>query len=743
MKYYVVRDAFGNVFPILNALASRKHYSNYKSSVNTQLAFIFFAWLISPLLFIFLSVFFVLRYKEKITNKFFMNSIVESKYKNMLFPVVDKKVFSIIGYRIYPEEYDEHKILVSDSSKIGDLAKKGNVQKKVSDRQIGLNIDTLTRHFIFLGTTGSGKTETIMSFFIDVIKSGSGCALLDGKSDQFMEFKLYNLCKENNYETQFYALILNKAEKRPNTNTYNPLISFDSAFKTSEFLGDLLGGGGSGDSNGDYFQNRGKVMLANIVMYYKARQKYYLEPFSLTELSLSIAPVELNNLYYMGYGTMQDIEKKIIKVMGESPSLSNIMRKAELMKVPQNEKTKHCELLYEYVNQTPHHARQIEGLIGIDFSFFRESYDFMNSVEPYIVGISQSWAKYIELIAEAIYRINKKDGRTYLYNELDFVRMTEIRKIYKSLKNLDSEEFQYIQREMGSNRTEFGILKEGLGLGDEDAEESAENINQDALQQHSYSQQQWSRLFGLLQNYSHVFGTPNPEVDGADVLKNNKVLYIMLPVLELSADQTGILGKIFILLFRTVAGIALGGDKQDQIPTQFQIYQNKIKPRPIFIIVYDELGSYMTDGLSVQLSQIRSLNMSAILSVQDMVSVKPRGIDEEQRRILANLSKIILQHKDKDVIELQQLVPEVEVLESTGYLQSAIKDNQFIANKGDMKIERQKAFDMTMSKNFQKGMGMMILDKDEPIIFQSYYVGGNESALMISRFDSFKNVYYQ
>jgi hypothetical protein len=216
----------------------------------------------------------------------------------------------------------------------------------------------------------------------------------------------------------------------------------------------------------------------------------------------------------------------------------------------------------------------------------------------------------------------------------------------------------------------------------------------------------------------------------------------MLPVLELSADQIEMLGKMFILMFKTIAAIALGGDRQSATPVQFRIYQNKIKPNPIFLMVLDELGSYMTENLSFLLSQVRSLRIAMILSVQDVVSMKPGNSgDKELKRILANLGKLILKNRDNDTKQMEELIPEVDVAVTDGWVKSSVS-GQLIDSKR-LNVRKEKIFDIGISTRFEKGMGAYIDGaRDEPIFYQSYYLGDNaKSALQIRRFDAFENLY--
>src|SRR5574344_2021648 len=66
-------------------------------------------------------------------------------------------------------------------------------------------------------------------------------------------------------------------------------------------------------------------------------------------------------------------------------------------------------------------------------------------------------------------------------------------------------------------------------------------------------------LFSLFVAYKHVFGQGKSEIDPQKILTDNKILYILLPPLELADDQTKILGKIILMTIKEVAGIALGG----------------------------------------------------------------------------------------------------------------------------------------------------------------------------------------
>lgn len=742
MRRYVARNASGGVYQVLGTLDSHRAYEHAKERIQQILFWLPFAYLFSPIFFIVLFVFAVYRYYNEIHVVFFPHKEVTAKYKSLFTPLTNRSLFSAIGYRVYPEELESHLTLVNSDEKedMKELARKGAKMKRNMARQFGFNVDKLTRHSVFLGTTGAGKTETVMSFFIDVIKAGAGIGMVDGKSDQAMEYKIYNLCKEYYFETQFYAIILNKPELGTESNTYSPLLSYNSAMKASEFLGEFIVGG---EGNADYFANRGKVMLGNIVMHYKNRQRYYGESFSIGDLSSAIGLVEMNNIYYLSFGIATDIEKLIVSAMEEDASFARLIDRAKGVKTAQSDTLEHCEVLYEYINQNAHLTREVEKSLGVKYDYLSNYYSLFTLLDEYISSISPTWKKYVYVVAEGLYYSFNEKKRGYLYNTTSPVTMKEIRSLYSSIKDEKSAEYGEAIKLFSKNGNDVYIDLFSEALGMTDSAENAEKISADALQQHSYATQQWGRLFGLFKEYSRITGTPYPEVDGEDIIKNNKVLYVMLPVMELSGDQIEVLGKMFILMFRNISSIALGGDKQSATPIQFKIYQNKIKPNPVFLMVLDELGAYMISGVSVLLSQLRSLRIAMLLSIQESVSVQPNGSDgqREQSRIMGNLAKIVLQNRDSDTHEFEKMIPEVEVIESDGYLHSAVGKRVF--GSKSLTVKKVKNFEIGQSSRFAKGFGVYVDGaRDEPTYFQSYYIGDNgESPLQIRKFDAFENVY--
>lgn len=67
------------------------------------------------------------------------------------------------------------------------------------------NSDSRT-HALVMGTTGSGKTETLLSFAFNAIVWGSGFIYVDGKADNSLPAKVYALCKRVGREDDFLVI---------------------------------------------------------------------------------------------------------------------------------------------------------------------------------------------------------------------------------------------------------------------------------------------------------------------------------------------------------------------------------------------------------------------------------------------------------------------------------------------------------------------------------------------------------
>jgi len=741
MRSYIARGKKGQIYSVMGTLGARQHYEYNKDIFTKYTPYLILFYFISPVFFLTTLFFLLYRYRVEIHKVYFKNAEVENKYKEFFTPMVSPEMFSAVGYRVYPEELNEHLFLINSDTKEDKkaLGKKAQKMRRISTRQFGFNVDKLTRHIFYVGTTGSGKSETIMSFFTDVIRNAGGIGFIDGKGAIDMEGRIYNLCKEEYYETQFYVVNFTSPEESPDSNTYSPLLSYPSAMKAGEFLGEYIGGG---DGNADYFANRGKVMMGNVIRHYKSRQYHYGENFSFSDIAQGRNHLEMSNIYALSYGVCLEIEEIIKQRTEDSVKFKSFMNKARGLKIPALDEIENLELLHEYLSQNASSIYLIEKELGLDFEFISNYFMLYSLILDYIKGISASWAKYTLAISQAVYSVAKANNQNFLYTKTNPIKMRTIREYYIAFKR-EQAEHQVAVAAFGDKKDVISNFNEALGLV-EGSKEHLEKLEASAMQQHGYAIQQWDRVFDLFTAYRKIMGVVYPDIDGEDIIKNNKVLFVLLPATELSKDLVEALGKLIILMFKNIASIALGGSKQASTSVQFKIYQHKIMPTPIFMMVTDEIGSYMpSNGMSLIASQVRSLRIALIIAGQDVVSVEPNGADgkRERARLMANLAKIVLQTRDMDTADLERLVPDVEVLESDSMLKSATT-HEYI-NNPNYNVKKVKMFDIGIATKFAKGFGMYLDGaRDEPIYFQSYYLGDNiRQALQIRKRNSFINVY--
>ena len=746
MSVRVIRDeGTGRYYPILSAKKGRAKYEAFKTDMKFKIFLLILLLPFSPLGFFLVLMYLMKSYKENIKDVFFKNLKVKSIYRNMFKPIVTDKVYVKVGYRVYFEDWENHKAILGLPSKERGkrLAQKEKEMKKKEYMQVGFDRDFLTRHLVFAGTTGAGKTETVMTLLEAVIKGGGGYMMIDGKADMKMEMKLYSLHMKHKYETQFQIINLLKAETTPESNTFNIALTYPSAFKTAEFFGELLDtmSSGGGD-NADYFKGRGKVLVSCEASHLKLREISYGEKFTVADFVISSSVIETNNIFYLNYCVSQDLEMLIRKKTDTNKWFGDLMMSAKASKTPSIEYLQHIDWLIEYVSRNPQYIKKVQNVLGIDYGFIKSIHSTMFMYVSYMTEISPEWIRYAEAVAFVMYKLFKMEERNFLYTEPNFCRITDIRKMYLELrKKEDSNYYRHINAILNKNAEYKTLYENAL---DFESEQNVEKIPPTAVQQHGYAQQQWTRLFNILSEYAHIFNSPYPEVEIEDLFKNNKCLYVQLPATEFTTDLVKILGAIFVLMFKTLASIALGGEKQDTLPVQFKIYQDLIKPVPLYVAIFDEYGSYpVPKAMPLLLAQTRSLNCSIIISVQDFASLQPMREDRwEKSRTVANTSKILLESKDDDIIEyMGKFIKEVDYLEGDIKLDYLNKNNFYVDRLGGYKIERRKPIDEKIVKEFSTGFGMLIHRDDEPILFQSYYAGGKESKLYICKLNHFDEAY--
>ncbi len=97
----------------------------------------------------------------------------------------------------------------------------------------------------------------------------------------------------------------------------------------------------------------------------------------------------------------------------------------------------------------------------------------------------------------------------------------------------------------------------------------------------------------------------NPEVNLLDCIKQNKIVYVMLPTMN-KPDQSKEFGKIFMSDFRTVVGWL----QQDFT----------LRPKVPYLVIMDEAGGYANENWDTLFQQCRSANISLVVSAQSVAN---------------------------------------------------------------------------------------------------------------------------
>jgi hypothetical protein len=609
-------------------------------------------------------------------------------YEVELKPLLTAKHFFKFGYEVSLDELDEH-LAVLNAPNFGKLLslKEKKVKSKEQWRIIGVDKDQLTRHFLIFGTTGAGKTSFLMVIFEKLFSLGGGLIFVDGKAEDVMFKKLYSLAKKYNRERDVFLInFLVDEGDRESTNTFNPIITFFPV-QTVAFLSALMG-----DASGDqsYWQGRGKALLRPIVFFYFFRKKYYGELFSYENIQSGLEIQETTLLAVLTYALALAYEEQL----ATDSAIQRLYNEGKRKKTPSTD-FPYMEVLRTLFILAPQKRKEFE-LLGYDPSYLEALFKVYTLFRTYIAGVKQTWWNAVRWIAEQFYKNTKTQN--ILEMKLDELRLAlnnTVNELSERAKDKESgftdEEKQFIT-----------IYKDPNVLGD-------------AIEQHGYANQQWTDIFSQIETFSFIFGALNPEVDFVDVLKNNKIVYVLLPALKYDPSTTNLLGKMVVQAIKQACSVVLGG-KIEMHKDEKAILESRYRPKPLGMVVLDEYGAYPISGLDTIFAQVRSLNISFMVSVQDYQSIRPEGKEGGDKRVWGNASKIAFLTKDDEVLEkLNKYISEEY---ATRYQTKAYSTTDVIQSS-DVAIEKTVNFDPKKLLSAKYGFGMAYIDR--PVLFQSFW----------------------
>jgi len=156
-----------------------------------------------------------------------------------------------------------------------------------------------------------------------------------------------------------------------------------------------------------------------------------------------------------------------------------------------------------------------------------------------------------------------------------------------------------------------------------------------AFEQHAYRTTQLMPVLNLLdKTYGFIFRDKFPEIDMIDITLNNRILVMLIPSLEKSAQEAENLGKLAIACLRVMMGKNLGSEIEG---SRNDLLTSKATAAPYpYMIALDELAYYFADGIAVMFAQARSLGFCMIAAAQDLEKLTEGNRAAEAGAMLAN-----------------------------------------------------------------------------------------------------------
>ncbi len=186
---------------------------------------------------------------------------------------------------------------IKDYNDINPGTKKPNMARGISyfgnsrqtNEELWFSNDDLRTHCLIFGSTGSGKTEALVSLAFNSLVQGSGFIYVDGKGDNSLYAKVFSMVRAVGREDDILLInfmtgardIVGPQEKRL-SNTLNPFSKGSSSMLT-QLVVNLMDGGGN-SSDGDMWKGRAIAFveaLMKVLVYVRDENGFLLDANSI------------------------------------------------------------------------------------------------------------------------------------------------------------------------------------------------------------------------------------------------------------------------------------------------------------------------------------------------------------------------------------------------------------------------------------------------------------------------------
>lgn len=247
-------------------------------------------------------------------------------------------------------------------------------------------------------------------------------------------------------------------------------------------------------------------------------------------------------------------------------------------------------------------------------------------------------------------------------------------------------------------------------------------------EQHSYVVGGFARTFTqMTTTLRHIFQCAVPDIDFRDIIFNRRILVVLIPSLENSTSTNAALGKAIITALRYALAGALGTSLEGS-------YEDLVTNRPSasstpYPLVIDEGGYIATRGLDVMMAQGRELNISLLLSFQEVGSFYATLGRDRSVPLLGNPKlKIIENLEDSGPTRewLEQTAGTMQVSVLPGYDTSAALGVYTDQTRAD--IREVKRISWSDVQSLQQGQAI-ILFRGKRIYTRLFYAGVKPSGV--------------
>lgn len=157
--------------------------------------------------------------------------------------------------------------------------------RKITEEELWFNNEDMRTHVLIFGSTGSGKTEVLVSIAFNALVQGSGFLYVDGKGDNSLFAKVFSMARFMGREDDLLLInfmtgardIVGAQEKRL-SNTMNPFCNGSSSMLANMITS--LMDSSSQSSDGDMWKGRAVVFveaLMKVLVYMRDQGKILLD----------------------------------------------------------------------------------------------------------------------------------------------------------------------------------------------------------------------------------------------------------------------------------------------------------------------------------------------------------------------------------------------------------------------------------------------------------------------------------